>query len=259
MFSRPPCGLFITGTNTDAGKTYVAAMIVRQLRAQGYRVGVYKPVASGCVDAAEINRQAVAGTSIDADIDADIGEDGSEISGPCVSQDAVTLWQSAGRPRCLHDVCPQRFLAPITPHLAAIAEGKTLDRSLVSSGLSAWADGFDIVIVEGAGGLMTPLSESDYFADFAAEIGYPMVVVTPNLIGAINQTLQTLLVAENYRGGLPVAGIVLNDVQSHLDPSAASNNQQIADRAAVPVLDRVSFGAEDFNHPIDWMGMAAGR
>lgn len=252
MFSRPPCGLFVTGTNTDAGKTYVAAMIVRQLRNQGLRVGVYKPVASGCVDAAAIDSHGAGGVGRH---DQGCGE----IFGNCVSQDAVTLWQSAGRPRRLHDVCPQRFLAPVTPHLAAIAEGKALDRSLVSSGLSAWADGFDIVIVEGAGGLMTPLSEEDYFADFAAEIGYPMVVVTPNLIGAINQTLQTLMVAKNYRGGLPVAGIVLNDVVSRLDPSAATNGQQIADRASVPVLDRVGFGAAEFSHPIDWMGMAAGR
>lgn len=253
MFSRPPCGLFITGTNTDAGKTYVAAMIVRQLRAQGFRVGVYKPVASGCVDAKEIDGD------WNNDRAAAMKGNHTALEGSCVSQDAVTLWESAGRPRCLDDVCPQRFLASITPHLAAIAEGKKLDRALVSQGISAWANDFEIVIVEGAGGLMTPLDEDDSFADLAAELGYPMIVVAPNLIGVINQTLQTLVVADNFGDGLPVAGIVLNDVAADLDASADSNEQQIAHRTVVPVLSRVGFGATEFADPIDWMAMAQRR
>ena len=236
MFKRPARGLFVAGTNTDAGKTYVSALIAKQLYKSGHRVGVYKPVASGCV------------------------VEDSEL----VSEDAVQLWHAAGKPLNLDAVCPQRFQAPITPHLSAIAEGKTLDREQVRTGLSAWADQCDIVIVEGAGGLMTPLSEKEYFGDLALEFGYPVIVVTPNIIGAINQTMQTLVAAENFGEGLNVAGIVLNDIQDGSttgDPSVSSNRQQIADRASVAVLSHVAYNAEKFEEEIDWFAMAqpAGR
>ena len=78
-------GLFITGTGTGVGKTYVAALIARSLVAAGKRVGVYKPVASGC----ELQ------------------------TGELVSPDAVTLWEAAGKPGTLQQVCPQRFAAPL--------------------------------------------------------------------------------------------------------------------------------------------------
>lgn len=231
MLKRPACGLFIAGTDTDAGKTYVSALIAKQLLNQGHRVGVYKPVASGCV------------------------AENSQL----VSDDAVRLWQAAGKPLRLEAVCPQRFEAPITPHLAAIAEGKTLDRQKVSTGLSVWADNCDIVIVEGAGGLMTPLNEEEYFADVALEFGYPVIVVAPNKIGAINQTMQTLIAAENYGDGLNVAGVVLNDIldgSTHEDPSVSSNRQQIANRASVALLSHVAYNAEKFEEQIDWLAMA---
>ena len=231
MFQQPAHGLFIAGTNTDAGKTYVSALIAKQLHAQGHRVGVYKPVASGCV-------------LEDSDL---------------VSEDAVQLWNAAGKPLNLDAVCPQRFAAPITPHLAAIAEGKTLDREQVSAGLSVWADKCDIVIVEGAGGLLSPLNEEEYFADLALEFGYPVIIVTPNIIGAINQTLQTLITAACFGDGLNVAGVVLNDIldsATNEDPSVCSNRKQIADRTPVPVLAHVGYGANAFTDEVDWFALA---
>ena len=139
-------GLFITGTGTEVGKTYVAALIARSLRAGGRRVGVYKPVASGCRL-----------------------EDGQT-----VADDAVALWQAAGRPGTLEQVCPQRFFAPLAPHLAAKAEGKRIDAALLREGLQYWLDKSDVVLVEGVGGLMSPLGEEEYGADRAAEFYYPL-------------------------------------------------------------------------------------
>ncbi len=118
-----PPGLFITGTDTGVGKTYVAALIARALVASGRRVGVYKPAASGCTRDAQ---------------------------GRIVSDDAVALWEAAGRPGDLEHVCPQRFLAPLAPHLAARAEGKTLDADLLRAGLDYWKARSDIILVEGA-------------------------------------------------------------------------------------------------------------
>src|SRR5262245_10809292 len=145
-------GLFITGTGTGVGKTYVAALIARALAASGKRVGVYKPAASGC----------------------------EKRGGQLVSKDAEALWEAAGRPGTLEQVCPQLFGAALAPHLAARAEGREVDATLLRTGIRFWQEASDIVLVEGVGGLMSPVSEEDYNADLAAEFGYPLVVVAAN-------------------------------------------------------------------------------
>jgi dethiobiotin synthetase len=216
---KRPAGLFITGTDTEVGKTYVTALIARSLVAAGQRVGVYKPVASGCVS------------------------DGDDL----VAEDAVILWQAAGEPGDLHDVCPQRFAAPLAPHLAARAEGKSVDAELLRSGIEVWRDRCDVILVEGAGGLMSPLSDEDYNADLAYELGYPLVVVAPNVLGVINQTLQTLITAAVFREGLEIAGVILNDVaQREDDVSTDTNLQELIDRCSPPVLGHVRHGQSSF-------------
>ena len=80
----------------------------------------------------------------------------------------------AGR-RDLDHVCPQRFAAPLAPHLAARAEGSQLDFGLLCRGIEYWQERAEIILVEGAGGLMSPLGEDRYVADLAAEFGFPLV------------------------------------------------------------------------------------
>ena len=189
-------GLFITGTDTGVGKTYVAALIARQLVAAGYRVGVYKPVASGC----------------------------RRVEGKYVADDAVQLWQAAGRPGTLEHVCPQRFAAPLASPLSAQAEGKEVDANRLRDGLEFWENVCDIVLVEGAGGLMSPISDDDYNADLAIDFGYPLVVVAPNVLGTINATLQTLIAASTYGVGLEVCGIVLNGQSQLPDKATGAGN-----------------------------------
>src|SRR5262245_31815150 len=92
-------GFFVTGTDTGVDKTHVAAMMARALLAAGKRVGVYKPVASGC----------------------------RNVEGELVCDDALALWEAAGRPGELSRVCPQRFVPALAPHLAARAEGREVD------------------------------------------------------------------------------------------------------------------------------------
>ena len=129
---RKPIGLFITGNDTDVGKTHVAAMIARTVAAQGVRVGVYKPAGSAC----------------------------RMENGQLISDDAVELWRAAGSPGDLEHVCPQRFVAPLAPHLAAVKEGKQLNPALLRSGLDYWRERSDFLLIEGAGGLMSPMSDS---------------------------------------------------------------------------------------------------
>jgi len=221
-------GLFITGTGTDVGKTYVAALLARALASTGKRVGVYKPVASGC----ELR------------------------DGVLKSSDAVALWEAAGCPGTLAQVCPQMFSAPLAPHLAARAEGQRVDPQLLRSGLEFWRESCDVVLVEGAGGLMSPVSDDDYNADLADEFGYPLVVVAANELGTINATLQTLVVADTFRDGLAIAGIVLNSPQlTSGDRSADSNADELARRCVPPLLATVAHGG-GFDAEIDWWALA---
>jgi dethiobiotin synthetase len=222
-------GLFITGTDTEVGKTYVAALIARALVASGRGVGVYKPAASGCRREGDM----------------------------LVADDAVALWEAAGRPGELERVCPQQFLAPLAPHLAARQEGKKIDRDLLRRGIAYWQARGEIILVEGAGGLMSPLSEQDYVADLACEFGFPLVVVSRNALGTINATLQTLIAAAQFRGGLPVAGIVLNNVAAPADDaSLASNRAELAERCQSPLLAEVPWQADRFDAEIDWFHLA---
>ncbi len=229
MLNKPPVGLFVTGTDTEVGKTYVAALITKALVAAGHKVGVYKPVASDCV------------------------YDGNQL----VAEDALVLWDAAGRPLSTEVVCPQRFRAPISPHLSAKSEGKQVDPKLLREGVCAWTGHCDIVVVEGSGGLMSPITDDEFVADLAFEFGYPLVLVSANVLGAINQTLQTLITAACFRDGMEVAGIVLNDAQIFEgDISIDSNQHEIAQRTDTPVLTRVRYEQSEMSSEIDWFALA---
>lgn len=216
---KPP-GFFVTASDTGVGKTFVAAALARSLVAAGKRVGVYKPVASGC----EMR------------------------DGRPFSDDAAMLWEAAGKPGDFAQVCPQSFAAALAPSLAARMEGKNVDQQLLRTGLDIWRERSDFLIVEGAGGLLSPLSDDDLNADLARDVGLPLVIVIANRIGAINQALLTLLAAKEYQ--LPVAGVILNDIAGLADsddPSRTSNLTELSRLVDVPV-EPLSFGAITFSH-----------
>lgn len=194
MKRKRPTGLFITGTDTSVGKTHVAAMIARSLAARGLKVGVYKPAASG----------------------------GAAHGDSLVSQDAIELWEAAA-----HAVILRRFVRTCSPHrwlriwLPGRGEAARLAATAVR-GLDYWIEISDVVLVEGAGGLMSPVGDEEYIADLADEFGMPLVVVARNAVGAINQVLQTLIVAATFREGLSVAGVVLNTIDTVSDDPVAA-------------------------------------
>jgi len=234
MNVRQRCpGLFVVGTDTGVGKTYVASRIAAALTKAGLKVGVYKPAASGC----------------------------RRVGRALISDDAVSLWDAAGRPGTLKAVCPQCFLAPLAPHLAARQEKKQLDAKLLRAGLKYWSDRSDIVIVEGAGGLMSPLGDEEYVADLVAAFGFPMIVVVPNRIGAINSALLTLIAAAARPVPLPIAGIILNDVlpPKTRDPSTKSNRPELELRCVPPLLAQLGHRATEFDRALDWLALARFR
>lgn len=222
-------GLFVTATDTDAGKTAVAVAIVRQLRAAGRRVGVYKPAASG--------------------------GDG----------DPRSLWEAAGRPGRLAEVCPQVFAAPIAPHRAARLEGRTVDEPLLRRGIEPWLAAADIVVVEGAGGLCSPLGDRADNAAVARDLGLPLVVVDAARLGAVGRTLAAVRAARTE--GLVVAAVVLSHVValdgSEDDPRTPAGIARTAveDLAArlpgVPVAV-LGHGCERIEPALDWESLAAG-
>lgn len=244
--ARKPPGLFITGTDTGVGKTYVAALIARALFEQGHTVGVYKPVASGCGPPCATGSASAKSTA------------GRTLPGGLISNDAIHLWEAAGQPGQLARVCPQLFAAPLAPHLAAAEEGRQVDAKLLTTGVDYWQKRSDIVLVEGAGGLMSPLTEDEFNADLAYDLGYPLLIVVPNRLGAINQTLQTLIAAATFKEGLNVAGIVLNNLASDTmsDPSVSSNRHELERRCVPPVLGAVDFGGESLCPQRDWFLIA---
>ena len=207
--------LFIAGTDTDVGKTYVASLIARRLRGDGLRVGVYKPVASGC----------------------------RSVDGQMVADDAVSLRQSAGRVGSLDDVCPQRFLAPLAPPEAARAEGESVDAELLRTGADRWKGESDLLIVEGAGGLFSPLADGVLNIDLAKQLGAVLVIVAANRLGVIHQTLSTCAAATHH--GAEPAGIILSDPTGDGDDSVSTNAAQIARYCRLPLLGSVPFGGNE--------------
>jgi len=169
-------GLFVVGTDTDVGKTAVGVALVSALVATGSRVGVYKPVASGS-------------------------------SGP--GGDADRLWQAAGRPLSLDRVCPQLFAAAIAPADAARAEGRAVDERLLRDGLDPWRDVSDLVVVEGAGGLFSPVGPTTLVADLAREFAVPLVIVDAARLGLAGRTLMAVRAAR--AAGLRVAAVVVSE------------------------------------------------
>jgi len=229
-------GLYVTGTDTGVGKTAVAGVIVRQLVQAGLRVGVYKPVASGS-------------RPDDAD------------------GDAMRLWAAAGHPLTLEAVCPQAFAAPISPPHSARAAGRTVDEQLLRTGFMAWRAASDIVVVEGAGGLFSPLGDATLNADLARDLALPLVVVDTGRLGAIGRTLAVVRAARAE--GLRVAAVVL----SHVDPLhdgpagddparpaaiAAATAADIAARIGPVPLAVLRHGAAEFAPSIDWVELSRG-
>jgi dethiobiotin synthetase len=206
--------LFITGTDTGVGKTHAACLIALHAAAAGLRVGAYKPVCSG------------------AEIDA---------HGESIWDDVQRLKSVITVPATVDDICPQRFRAPLAPPLAARLEQRAVDSERMRSGLEAWRDRVDLLLIEGAGGLLCPLTATETIADFAATVNAPLIVVARPGLGTINHTLLTIEAARARR--LRVAGIVCCETEPPGDdPSLAGNPAEIERRSGVPVFGTIPFG-----------------
>ena len=199
-------GRFITGTDTEVGKTHFACRYAKELIASGIRVGVYKPVASGFPR-----------------------ED--------LQSDASRLATSVGGNVALSQINPQCFLDPLAPPLAAESEGSEVDEKLIIQGAMAWRGECDFLVVEGAGGLFSPISWRMTNADIALKLEFPLILVAANRLGCVHQVLSTVRSAIGL--GLQVERVVLNQLQPVMGHAERNNARLLR-----PFLERVSPNTE---------------
>lgn len=187
MITPDASGYFITGSDTDVGKTYIACQVVSQLRAAGLEVETRKPAESGCQPGP---------------------------GGELLTNDAAALRRANGEREPIERITAYRFRAALAPHRAARLEGRTvmLENLIAACGRDQ-AD--HCLIVEGAGGFYSPLAENGLNADLADALQLPVIIVVHDRIGAVNQALMTLQAVTSRH--LRVAAIVLNQVTPMVD------------------------------------------
>ena len=194
-------GVFVTGTDTEVGKTVVACTIAATLAARGERVATFKPAVTG------------------------LTEPGAELP------DHELLRRSAGSPQAAEAVSPYRFGPAVSPHLAAELAGIEIAPGHLVAGAEGAAANADVLVVEGVGGLLVPLCGDYLVRDFAAELAVPLVVAARPGLGTINHTLMTIECAR--AAGLDVAAVVFTPWRRFPRTIERSNRRAIEALAGV--------------------------
>jgi dethiobiotin synthetase len=206
-----PNGIFITGTDTGVGKTVVAAALVRALVAQGHRVAVMKPVASGSHRTPQGLR----------------------------NEDALALIAASNVAAPYSQVNPYCFEPAISPHIAAEEAYTAVDTAHIRSNFDTLAASADAIVVEGAGGWLAPLGPRISIKDLAATLDLPVLLVVGVRLGCINHALLTKLAIESH--GAQFAGWIANTIDPAM-PRQKENLETLANQlgaaplAVVPAL-----------------------
>jgi dethiobiotin synthetase len=212
-------GIFITGTDTGVGKTYIAAGIASSLRRGGVNVGVMKPVETGC----------------------------PRRLGRLVPSDTLALMKAAQTRDALGLVNPCRFLKPLAPSVAAKLEGKHIDPAKIIDSFLELSRRHDFMIVEGAGGIMVPISRNYLYLDLAAALRLPVIIVARPGLGTINHTLLTISAIRSR--GIIISGVVINYAKHEWKKGLAERTctEEIKSASGVRVLGEVPYGRRNFN------------
>jgi dethiobiotin synthetase len=217
-FHWMPCGdaeamsssYFITGTDTEVGKTRVSVALLHRLRQQGLCVAGMKPVAAGCEETAEGLR----------------------------NEDALALQAASSVALPYETLNPYAFAPPIAPHLAASDAGITIEIERILTAYHDIASQVDQVVVEGAGGWRVPLNDDQDMSDLAIALGLPVVLVVDIRLGCINHALLSAQAISAC--GLPLAGWVANHAHGDYTRSA-DNIASIGARIGTPLLGVIPY------------------
>jgi dethiobiotin synthetase len=207
-------GLFISATDTGAGKTVIACAIASSWRREGREFTVCKPVVTGALPR----------------------------GGKCVSEDTIALAWASGETD-LEAISPFSYAEPAAPPVAARLEGKELSLAALVEAVRRQQPANGAVLVEGIGGLLCPLTQTHNVADLVGELQLPLVVVARRSLGTLNHTLLTLEAARNR--GLQVLGIVVNETAPVSGLAEESNVEELRRRIDVPILAVVPHGRPD--------------
>ena len=173
---------FVTGTDTEVGKTVASSALLQAANLAGYRTAGYKPVASGSEMTAEGLRNG----------------------------DALALQANSAVALNYQQVNPYVFAEPTSPHIVSADEGRPIELAQLSAGLRHLEQRADWVLIEGAGGWFTPLSEQYTFADWVQQEQLPVILVVGIKLGCINHALLTVQAIQ--QAGLSLVGWIANDV-----------------------------------------------
>jgi dethiobiotin synthetase len=206
MTPNTSTGFFITGTDTEVGKTLVSGALIFQLREAGIRAIGFKPV--------------VAGTYVDA-------------NGQKLNEDLETLRIASGLHPQELDLCPFVLDKAAAPHLVAQENGLHLDATIILDEFKALTAAFDSIVVEGAGGFLVPLNEQEDLGDVAQAMDLPVILVVGMRLGCINHALLTCEAIQSRQ--LTIAGWVANTLSDEM-PLLEANIQTLKDRIFAPFL-----------------------
>jgi dethiobiotin synthetase len=218
-------GLFVTGTDTEVGKTVASVQLIHWLVRRGLRVAAMKPVAAGATG------------------------DGAQRR----NEDVMALGQASNVPAPLAMINPYCFAAPISPHLAAASEGVNIALAPICEAYQYLASQADVVVVEGAGGWLAPVSHSLRIADIALALRLPVVLVVGMRLGCLNHA--QLSVAAIQASGAPLLGWIANTPGL---PMAAYDENLASLRAmlAVPLLAEIHPHTDWATQSLVWQGPA---
>jgi len=196
--------IFITGTNTEVGKTFITKNLIERIQLKGYSVSPYKPVETGCI----------------------------KKSLTLIPRDSMIYFRAVNKKIALDQINPYRFLEPISP-AAAIKRSKR--KVTINDYLSKLKDlpNSDLTIIEGAGGLCSPLAPDGYNIDLIRKVKVPTVLVAKDEIGVINNVILSLSMLQKYK--IKVLAIVLNRKVSS-QPDGMNNYQEIKSLIKVPLI-----------------------
>ncbi len=222
-------GIFITGTDTSVGKTLVAGALAAAARNNGTRVGVFKPCESGC----------------------------GQPNGSLHAHDAAFLQRMSGSSAALEQICPYRLQEALAPAIAAEREHVNISTDYIREVYQSLCEDCDMMIVEGAGGLLVPMADGVLTLDLIQQLGLPVVVVARLSLGTINHCLLT--VRQIQAAGLPLTGIVFNRTLEQ-DTAAEQTNPAVLQRYTdVPVLGCLPFLTPDQQQNPDTLAKIAQR
>lgn len=201
-------GLFVTGTDTEVGKTLVAAALVHAYRRAGGKAIGMKPIAAGC----------------------------HRVDGAWRNEDIDTLVEASSPGITAEDINVYLFREPIAPHIAAARGGTRIHVDRIVARFDALAENADAIVVEGAGGFLVPLGGEANFADLAVALGLPVVLVVGMRLGCINHALLTQEAVAAR--GLTLAGWVANRVVPDMD-AYAENLATLVTLLRAPLLGEI--------------------